>query len=97
MAAWLSHCDMYARLCGSINADFGDVVDVVGSEMEKKKYKLKKKNRGDSESPPCYHCQKLIRMLTEVYLYRFSNSSDHGAIERISFRPVACPRYRQQH
>lgn len=94
MAAWLAHYDMYARLCGSINADFDEVVDVDGSEVEKKKYMSEGKEKGgDSESLSRYHYYKLICILTEVYVYRSSNPSDHGAIERISFRPVACPGY----
>lgn len=56
MAAWLDHYDMYARLCGSINADFDEVVGVAGSEVEKKKYELEEKEKGgDSESLSRYH------------------------------------------
>lgn len=56
MAAWLAHYDMYARLCGSINTDFDEVVDVVGSEAEKKYKSEEKEKEGDGESLPHYHC-----------------------------------------
>lgn len=56
MAAWLAHYDMYAKLCRSINTDFDEVVDVVGSEAEKKKYKLEGEEKGgDGESLSHYH------------------------------------------
>lgn len=52
MAAWLAHYDMYAKLCRSINADFDEVVDVVGSEAENLEGEQK---GGDGESLSHYH------------------------------------------